>query len=206
MTHIICFGDSITRGENDSEKGGWANRLKAYCMELFLKNRKNEICVFNMGIGGETTEGLVKRFVNEFDTRLLKDGNNIVTLAYGTNDIALLNDKNTVSLEKFRDNLNLCIDHALKQKATVYLINILPILEEESTTKKRAIEDVVKYNDMLLSIAQKQNIHFIDVHSKFNITKEDLLTYDGVHPNAKGHEKAFNLIKEAIFSKSQLTS
>lgn len=198
MTHIICFGDSITRGENDSEKGGWADRLKAYCMKLFLKNRKDEICVFNMGIGGETTEGLVKRFVSEFDTRLLKDGSNIVTLAYGANDIALLNGKNTVSLEKFSNNLNLCINHALKHDATVYLINILPVLEDDNNTKKRALKDILRYNDILLSIAQKQNINLIDVHSKFDIIKEELLTYDGVHPNSKGHEKIFNIVKEVI--------
>jgi len=198
MKHIICFGDSITRGENDNEKGGWTDRLKAYCMKLFLKNRKNEICVFNMGIGGETTEGLVKRFENEFNTRLLKDGNNVVTLAYGANDIASLNGKNTVSLEKFRDNLNLCIDHALKHNATVYLINILPVLENDNNTKKRSPKDILRYNDILLSIAQKRNIHFIDIHSKFNFDKQDLLTYDGVHPNAKGHEKIFNTVKEVI--------
>lgn len=198
MTHIICFGDSITRGENDNEKGGWTDRLKAYCMELFLKNKKDEICVFNMGIGGETTEGLIKRFVNEFDTRLLKDGNNIVTLAYGANDIASLNGKNAVSIEKFRDNLNLCIDHALKHNATVYLINILPVIEDDNNTKKRSLKDILRYNDALLLIAQKQNINLIDVHSKFDITKENLLTYDGVHPNAEGHEKIFNIIKESI--------
>ena len=206
MTHIICFGDSITRGENDSEKGGWVDRLKTYCMELFLKTRKDEICVFNMGIGGETTDGLVKRFVSEFNTRLLKDGNNIITLAYGANDIALLNGKNTVSLEKFSGNLNSCIEHALKQKATVYLINILPVIEDDKNTKKRSLKDILRYNDALLSIAQKQDIHFIDVHSKFDITKENLLTYDGVHPNAEGHVKAFTIIREAIFNKSQLTS
>lgn len=198
MTHIICFGDSITRGENDNEKGGWVDRLKAYCMKLFLRNRKDEICVFNMGIGGETTEGLIKRFVNEFDTRLLKDGNNIVTLAYGANDIASLNGKNAVSIEKFRDNLNLCIDYALKHNATVYLINILPVIEDDNNTKKRSPKDILRYNDILLSIAQKQNINLVDVHSKFDFDKEELLTYDSVHPNAKGHEKIFNIVKEVI--------
>ncbi|MGG6231892.1 SGNH/GDSL hydrolase family protein [Tenacibaculum sp. SDUM215027] len=198
MTHIICFGDSITRGENDSEKGGWTDRLKAYCMKLFLKNKKDEICVFNMGIGGETTEGLIKRFTNEFNTRLLKDENNIVTLAYGANDIALLNGNNTVSLEKFSSNLNFCIDYALKQKTTVYLINILPVIEDDNNTKKRSLKDISRYNDVLLSIAQKQNINLIDIYSKFEITKENLLTYDGVHPNAEGHEKIFNIIKESI--------
>lgn len=200
MTHIICFGDSITRGENDNEKGGWVDRLKAHCMKLFLRNRKDEICVFNIGIGGETTEGLIKRFVNEFDTRLLKDGNNIVTLAYGANDIALLNGKNTVSLEKFSSNLNFCIDYALKQKATVYLINLLPVIEDGNNTKKRSLKDILRYNDVLLSIAQKQNINLINIYSKFEITKENLLTYDGIHPNAKGHEKIFNIIKDAILT------
>src|SRR5689334_11923117 len=45
---IYCFGDSITYGECDTERGGWVDRLKTARMAP-------EVSVFNLGIGGETS-------------------------------------------------------------------------------------------------------------------------------------------------------
>lgn len=42
---VICiFGDSITWGTSDSEKGGWVERLKVYFGE------KYDIDVYNLGV------------------------------------------------------------------------------------------------------------------------------------------------------------
>ncbi|MEW7281248.1 GDSL-type esterase/lipase family protein [Aquimarina sp. 2201CG1-2-11] len=205
MKHIICFGDSITRGENDTEKGGWVDRLKTHCIKKFLKTRNNEICVFNMGIGGETTEGLKKRFVHEFTTRLIENGDNIVTFAYGANDIALSNNKNTISVEEFYSNLVFCIDVALRKKATVYLINILPFIESVDSEyhdqrKLRNIEDIITYNTKILEISKEKQIHHIDLFQTMKVTQNNWFTYDGVHPNSKGHQRIYKKIKNVIFN------
>jgi len=205
MKHIICFGDSITRGENDDEKGGWVDRLKTHCIKKFLKTKNNEICVFNMGIGGETTEGLKKRFVDELRTRLIENGNNIVTFAYGANDIALLNNENTISLEEFYSNLIFCIDFALKEKTEVYLINILPIIENinsehQNQRKLRKKEDIIKYNNRILEISKEKKIHHIDLFQTMKINQNSLFTYDGVHPNSKGHQRIYKKIKKVILN------
>lgn len=48
---IICiFGDSITWGASDFEKGGWANRLRNY-----LEHKDKGDKIYNLGIGGDTT-------------------------------------------------------------------------------------------------------------------------------------------------------
>jgi lysophospholipase L1-like esterase len=205
MKHIICFGDSITRGENDNENGGWVDRLKTYCIKKFLKTKDNEICVFNMGIGGETTEGLKKRFTYEFSTRLTENGHNIVTFAYGTNDIALLNNENTISLEEFYSNLIFCIDFALKKKTEVYLINILPIIENinqqhSNSGKLRKAEDIIRYNKRILEISSERKIHHIDLFQTMKVKQNSLFTYDGVHPNSKGHQRIYRKIKKVILN------
>lgn len=205
MKHIICFGDSITRGENDAEKGGWVDRFKTHCIKKFLKTRNNEICVFNMGIGGETTEGLKKRFVDELRTRLIENGNNIVTFAYGANDIALLNNKNTISLEEFYSNLVFCIDFALRKKTKVYLINILPIIESinpehQNQRKLRKTEDIIKYNNRILEISKEKKIHHIDLFQTMKFKQNNWFTYDGVHPNSKGHQRIYRKIRKVILN------
>ena len=203
MTHIICFGDSITRGENDKDRGGWVDRLKSFYISKFLETKDNEVCVFNMGIGGETTDGLIKRFPDEFDTRLLPDGNNIVTFAYGANDIALVNNTNTLSETNFSSNLAFCIDYALKKNTYVFLINILPIIEISNNQldtpgKTRKNEDIIRYNKRVLNISEKKKIGHIDIYSPFIKDHQSLLTFDGIHPNTNGHELIYDKIKTSI--------
>jgi lysophospholipase L1-like esterase len=52
---ICVFGDSITWGAYDPERGGWVNRLRN---DL----EKKEIESYNLGISGDTTADLLKRF------------------------------------------------------------------------------------------------------------------------------------------------
>lgn len=61
---VICiFGDSITWGASDSEKGGWVERLKIYFGE------KYDINVYNLGISGDATEDLLVRIEKELRSR-----------------------------------------------------------------------------------------------------------------------------------------
>ena len=65
MADVYCFGDSITRGENDPLHGGWVDRLKRLFIARGLREGDEEVCVFNLGIGGETTRSLKSRFLPE---------------------------------------------------------------------------------------------------------------------------------------------
>lgn len=68
MAHYIVFGDSITYGEGDLH-GGWVQYLRE---ELI-----NDI-VYNLGIDGETTTGLVNRLEKEIKPRVSEDDSNKV--------------------------------------------------------------------------------------------------------------------------------
>ena len=57
---INIFGDSIAWGAYD-EMGGWANRLKQY----FSEDKENYIEVYNLGVSGDNSEKLLKRFFVE---------------------------------------------------------------------------------------------------------------------------------------------
>ena len=110
MEKVICvFGASITWGACDEEKGGWINRLR-----LHLESFSNKIMIYNLGIPGETTDDLLKRFKNEAGVRLLDESeskeykdHNIIILSIGTNDSST-DSKNSprISPEKFQKNLN----------------------------------------------------------------------------------------------------
>ncbi len=61
MINCLCFGDSITYGEYDGVSGGWTDILKRYFHSRFINENIEELNVFNLGIGGETTDGIVKK-------------------------------------------------------------------------------------------------------------------------------------------------
>lgn len=187
----LFFGDSITYGEYDGVFGGWVDILKRYALQQFHEGNGDELILFNLGIGGETTEGLLKRIPHELAARNSPDGN-IVFLSYGANDLAVKEGVQMVNPEKFRNNIKKAVEHASRFSNEIYLVSILPFSQKidgvmVSSGKKRINEDVVAYNQILKNIAAEDSLTYIDFYSAFLDDKEILLSSDGVHPNEKGY-------------------
>ncbi|MBP1163339.1 lysophospholipase L1-like esterase [Chryseobacterium sp. PvR013] len=187
----LFFGDSITYGEYDGVFGGWVDILKRYALQQFHEGNGDELILFNLGIGGETTEGLLKRIPHELAARNSPDGN-IVFLSYGANDLAVKEGIQMVNPEKFRSNIKKAVEHARQFSNEIYLVSILPFSQKidgvvVSSGKKRINEDVVAYNQILKNIAAEDSLTYIDFYSAFLDDKEILLSSDGVHPNEKGY-------------------
>ncbi|MBA3463266.1 MAG: hypothetical protein H0T46_25135 [Deltaproteobacteria bacterium] len=64
------------------------DRLKTECMKRFVSLGEPDDCVFNLGIAGDTTQGMRSRLVNELEARRDPEARSLVILAYGTNDAA----------------------------------------------------------------------------------------------------------------------
>ncbi len=116
MPNVICFGDSITRGENDHISGGWADRLKSEAIRKFLNSGDDEICVFNLGIGGETSKGLVGRFESELKPRIGIGDINLVTIAYGANDVAVIDRKYSTPIGTYIGKIGQALASAKQKK------------------------------------------------------------------------------------------
>ena len=190
MMYGLFFGDSITYGEYDGVFGGWVDILKRYALQKYNEGG-NELILFNLGIGGETSEGLVKRIRNEITARNAENGN-VVFIGYGANDLAVKDQKQIVNPEEFKANLTEAIQQAQDFSKEIYLVSILPISEKiageiSATGKIRMNEDILVYNEVLKNIASENSLIYIDFHSAFFADKEVLLSKDGVHPNEKGY-------------------
>ncbi|RXM38463.1 peptidase [Chryseobacterium sp. CH21] len=187
----LFFGDSITYGEYDGVFGGWVDILKRYALQKFHEGNGDELILFNLGIGGETTEGLLKRIPHELNARNSADGN-IVFLSYGANDLAVKDGEQIVNPEKFKNNIKEAVAHARQFSNEIYVVSILPFSQKidgvvVSSGKKRINEDVVVYNQILKDVAVDDSLTYIDFYSAFLDDKEILLSTDGVHPNEKGY-------------------
>ncbi|MCT2562172.1 SGNH/GDSL hydrolase family protein [Chryseobacterium herbae] len=190
MIYGLFFGDSITYGEYDGVFGGWVDILKRYALQQFHEG-SNELILFNLGIGGETTEGLLKRMPHELAARNSAEGN-IIFIGYGANDLAVKEGNQLVSPDQFRDNIKTAVQHAKQYSGDIYLVSILPFSEkvdgvESATGKLRINGDVLIYNQILKNIATESALHYIDFYASLADDKEILLSADGVHPNEKGY-------------------
>lgn len=193
---IAIFGDSIAYGFADEENGGWAGRLKHF---LFVSGSGDEIYVYNLSIPGEDTEELLKRF--EKECGILKPEK--IIFAVGINDSAYYSDtgENQISEKDFKRNLEKLLEQARKFAKEIIFVGLTPV--DESKTKpvpwhpeiSYDNENVKKYDSVIKKFAESNNLEFMNLYKILN--KKDL--FDGVHPNASGHQKIFEKIKEKIF-------
>jgi lysophospholipase L1-like esterase len=204
MTKILCFGDSITYGEGDPKNGGWADRLKDDFIQHYDGAEVQEDCLYNLGIGGETTDGLRSRFNREFSCRTVKGQNNIVIFSYGSNDIVIHKGKNIVPIQFFIKSIKQCIEYCYNKNTEFVFISLLPFSDKDEGMvnqhgKQRYHKDIDLYNEALKKVAMNVKGTYLDVSEAFVAgNKNELLSGDGTHPNADGHEVIYLKVKEAI--------
>jgi len=191
--NICIFGDSIAWGANDYEKGGWVERLKSYC----LKN-KEDVHVYNLGISGDDTDGLFKRFELEAAAR----DPNLIIFAIGINDSHYIENKdnNKVSLNAFEKNISKLAEIAQKFTDKIIFIGLTRVDETKmmptpwdagSYYDNQSIE---KYDAIVKEFCEKNGLNYISMKG----VTETADLEDGLHPNSKGHEKMFRTVLGAV--------
>lgn len=204
--NILVFGDSIAWGFGDSKKGGWVDQLKAFFHSGEYIKRLVFYTVYNLGIGGDTTDLLLERFKNEIEAREEENPKvrktDIVIFAIGINDSNFLNSKDNsrVSIENFQKNLIELINQAKEFTEKIIFVGLneadesktAPTLWNEESYWTN--ENIKKYESVIKSVCQENNLLFIDVFDLLN--KEDL--DDGLHPNSQGHQKMFERVRDFL--------
>lgn len=208
MSHILIFGDSITLGAWD-EEGGWAGRLQQNMNKKAISSGlETAFLVHNLGVDGDTTEGLLERFDFEVKRRLSED-ETIIIFAIGSNDSEFDNQtkKLRISSEDFKNNLEKLSNKAKDISSKIIFTGLLPIDESkvdpipwlpEISYKNKYIR---QYDDIIKSVCQENKIDFIELFEKFEKMDYKKLLEDGVHPNSEGHKIIFETVKEFLVSK-----
>lgn len=199
---ILTFGSSTTWGAWD-EHGGWADRLKDYAFQKSKKiNYADYTTVYNLGVDGDNTERLLKRYENEIQARMYGEKNLVVIIFAGTNDAQYLQTekRHWVEPNEFESNLNKLIGLSKKYNGKVIFIEPTPVDKRVNPIpwKKDAsytMESRKKYSDIIRKVCQEQNLPFIETVNKFSSEDPNPLLTDGVHPTTKGHEIIFEEVK-----------
>lgn len=206
MEKIFCiFGDSITYGMWDLADGGWTSKLRKFLDKRNLTDSENYFLVYNLGVDGDDTARLVKRFNAESVSRFydIQARSRAIFFAIGTNDSCYRETKNnaTTSPNEFKNNLSEIIKNARSLTSEIIFLGIakgsdkdtMPFLNS-TTGKCYDKENIRIYNDIIKKICEKERVLFINILDK--MTDNDF--YDGLHPNSAGHQKIFEIVKDFL--------
>jgi len=205
MPQIFVFGDSITYGAWDKE-GGWVQRLRRFLDEKVLTSSDFYYLVYNLGVSGDNTCDLLKRFKFEIEQRFCKNEKAIVIFAIGINDSQFVQSKNSnqVSEEQFKENLEKLIKLARNFTSIIVFVGLTPVDESKTTPipwntdKFYKNEYIQRYNEIIKKVCKNNNLHYIEIFEEFAETNYQELLEDGLHPNSEGHQKIFEIVKNYL--------
>ena len=175
---ILFVGDSIT---------------DRYSLKKFY-NYNNKL-VINSGVGGYTTNDIIKRFRN-----LIEQYNpDKLFLMIGTNDIG-----DGTSKEDIIKNIDEIIS-MIKEKepdTKIYLETIYPVnLDKRKQDKRRNNKIISDINKELEKYCKDNDVVFIDIYSHLVDENDNLkseYTEDGLHVNDFGYEVITTILKTYI--------
>lgn len=205
---IFVFGDSIAYGAWDSS-GGWVARLRRFIDDKIFASAEEEKRthhLYNLGISGDTSMGVLKRFSVEMDARLLKDKDCAVIFAIGTNDsqFILADQDNRTPLTEFSQNISGLILEARKYTEKIMFVGLPPVDDvlmnpiPWSPQKAFINEQVEKFDAALREICVRENLPFVDVFPLLSSGDFTKLLHDGVHPNDVGHAMIFEAVRKSL--------
>lgn len=193
---VVFLGDSITDLWDDSGFGGFFPG-KPY---------------LDRGISGQTTTQMLVRFRQD----VIRTRPKVVVILAGTNDIA--GNTGPMTLSQTADNIESMAELARANRIKVVLSSVLPVSDTVRRanggyyiqTTSRPPAKIVEMNRWIRQFAKNRGYTYLDYYAAMVDGLgfiRDGLTFDGLHPNAKGYAVMAPLAEKAVSTalKSPLT-
>jgi lysophospholipase L1-like esterase len=205
---VLVFGDSITQGFWDTE-GGWAQRLRQYYDNRQLENLRNrdEPSIFNLGISGDITKGLLLRVENEIIARKWRWPHEEITLifAIGINDSASMDGKEVSSPPNYRKELTELLEKSKKFTNRIIFVGLTPVEEDKVNYRTGKFKEftnsrIVEFDNALNNFCKENDLLYVPTYEEFRsqLKENNELLPDGLHPNNDGHELIFKLVQPKL--------
>jgi len=164
-TKIIFFGDSLISGYGLITEDNFVNQLK----QKTIQNKLNNLTLFNSGVSGETSTGLLNRY-----KWVLEDSYDGVIILIGANDALRGIDPNYTS-----QNIEKILSYLNEKQIPTMLIGM-------KAPNNLGEEYVNEFNEIYPKLSKKYDTAFYPFFLKDVVLKPSLNQKDMIHPNKKG--------------------
>ncbi len=206
MSQIFIFGDSITWGAWDLEHSGWVQRLRLEADRHQCAVQGLWQPIYNLGISGDTSAGLVRRMRGELIARHESTVSSVVVVAIGINDSqrSLDGSRHEISATAYHENLKSIASIAHEFTTQVYFVGLTPIQDEllnpnpwDASVSYR-LSQAQEFDQVLTQFADENSLPLISLMEEWtNLDFRQLLS-DGLHPNAAGHERTYQRVRSRL--------
>jgi lysophospholipase L1-like esterase len=188
---VAFMGDSIT-DQGWNVPGGYVHLVTDGLATLGV-----HITPIPAGVGGNTSQDMLGRLKND----VLDKKPDWMTLSCGVNDV--WHGANGVALEPYEKNITSIVDQCTAAGIKVLIMTATVIGEDDNDNNKK----LAAYNDWLRQFAKERNLPLADENVaywkaiKATTRRGDMpgvLTGDGVHPIAAGHQLMAQTILEGF--------
>lgn len=203
---VLIFGASITQGFWDTE-GGWAARLRKYYDQRQVQNLQanDEPIIFNLGISGDTTAGVIGRLANEIKARQSGEELSIV-LSVGINDTVYRNQEFESTPEKYESQLGKILEISKDYSSKIMFVGLTPCVDARvqpfpwsSSGKCYSNERIWLFEETLRQFSKHHAILHVPVFDKLQTAQaQHELMPDGIHPNNQGHQLIFEIVRPEL--------
>ena len=164
-TKIIFFGDSLISGYGLIAEDNFVNQLK----QKTIQNKLNNLTLFNSGVSGETSTGLLNRY-----KWVLEDSYDGVIILIGANDALRGIDPNYTS-----QNIEKILSYLKEKQIPTMLIGM-------KAPNNLGEIYVNEFNEIYPKLSKKYDTAFYPFFLKDVVLKPSLNQKDMIHPNKKG--------------------
>jgi lysophospholipase L1-like esterase len=145
--------------------------------------------IINLGVAGETVEGLLSR-IGEIISNVSRP--DLIFIMSGINNIAMDDDGFFVPYRKVLEQLS-----EAYSGTKIFIHSLLPTLNDWIST-----EPIDRANNFLKHVAMETGVEFLDLHSFFldesGKVIEEFLLSDGVHLSEKGYDRWSRVLEKII--------
>jgi acyl-CoA thioesterase-1 len=197
----LCFiGDAFTVGAGDETVLGWVGRVAQAEWQ-----RNHDVTVYNLGIRGDSTRAIRRRWRQECEARLPHGANGRLVFMFGGNDAKEVVGRGVeVPMAESVANARSIIAEAAAWLPTLWL-SLVPM--SEALPYPRLLPDTpeyrfdnqrqAEYTQRYAAVAHELGVPFLDLHTPLlRDAAWQRLTQagDGSNPNAQGYARLAALI------------
>ena len=188
---MLCIGDSITDCGRRDSASPYGNGYVSMFREIVLaRNPKLKFDIINKGIGGDTVDGLRRRWQDD----VMRQKFNVLSVKIGINDIGrhLGDTSGNFSVAQYAEDYDAILSEAAKKKPKIVLIDPFFISTDRSGGQRTQVLDLLaQYIKVVDKLAKKYNALHVRTHAMYQKLLEQYCPDDfcpePVHPNHTGH-------------------